>query len=132
MRGEKMWAPALVMIATVALISVLSTLGYGPRLFHFVNSIPGRDLTGHFVLMGLLAFAVVPWLSTVAVRGRRVGILGATGIVVLLITMDELSQLWLPHRGFSFSDLLASYSGTVLGAMAATTLAGRREAKEAA
>ena len=66
---------AILAIATVAAISLVASLGYR-HLFLFVHSVPGRDITGHFVLMGLLAFFVALGFSSSRLWGRRLGALG--------------------------------------------------------
>ena len=54
---------ALLVIAVVVALSTITSLGFGSRAFGFVRHIPGTDVTAHFALMGLLAFAVSLWLA---------------------------------------------------------------------
>jgi hypothetical protein len=75
---------------------------YAPVLTSFVNQIPGRDKTAHFVVMGLFGALV-----TLSVRDRRARI-GSFAIpvgiplVIVLVTLEEVSQIWLVHRRFAF------------------------------
>ena len=63
-----------------------------PELTTYVNQRPGRDKTGHFVLMGVFALLV-----TSSIPDRRVS-LGSfavpTGVLLVLVaaTLEELSQ----------------------------------------
>ena len=126
-----MRALALLMIVSVAGMSLLASLGYGPALFGFVNRIPGGDKTGHFVLMGLLAFAVTGWLAPAPWRGGPVGMVRATALVVALVTLEELLQLLVPVRRFTLTDLLASYAGILTGALAGSFALKRRRPNDA-
>ncbi len=114
---------ATLAICAVVASSIIASLGFGPQLFGFVNRIPGGDLTGHFLLMGLLSFAVNLRFSRNRLRGRRLGVLGCTGLVLAAVTLEELTQKWIPARSFSMADLVASYTGVLTwGALAALLL----------
>jgi hypothetical protein len=75
---------------------------YAPLLTSFVNQIPGRDKTAHFMVLGLFGALV-----TLSVRDRRARI-GSFAIpvgiplVIVLVTLEEVSQIWLVHRRFAF------------------------------
>jgi hypothetical protein len=101
---------APVALAGVVGISFLATVR--PSMFLWVWDLPGADKTGHFVEMGLLAFAIVVGLSPVIVRRRlSLGALACLAVTVALVTLDELAQLVMPHRTFSLEDLGWSYAG---------------------
>lgn len=108
---------ALAVIACVAAISLLSSLGYG-TLFNFVNRIPGRDTTGHFALMGLVAFCVVLGFAGSRPWGRTLGASGCTLLVLGAVTLEEIVQVLIPARSFSLTDLFASYGGILLAGLA--------------
>ncbi len=97
-----------------------------PELTTYVNQIPGRDKTGHFVLMGVFALLV-----TSSIPDRRVS-LGSfavpTGVLLVLVaaTLEELSQLWLEHRRFSYTDLASSYAGILVFSALAAAFAARQ------
>lgn len=99
-------------ITTIVIIAVAaSNLGAGSRLFGFIDRIPGRDKTGHFLLMGALSFAAV-----LALAPRLKISLGKASCRVILalcgvITLEELSQYFITTRTFSIADLLASLAG---------------------
>lgn len=88
--------------------SLLTSLGYGPLLFGFVLDVPGGDVTAHVVLMGLLSLTVNLAVS----RSRRpLGVVPCTALLLVAVTLEELSQKLIPTRTFSLVDLAASYAG---------------------
>jgi hypothetical protein len=97
---------AAITIFAVVGISLLATLGYGPTLFGFVTSVPGGDLTGHFVLGGVVSLVV-----NLAFAGRR---WTCIGLVLGGVILEEVIQLYLPTRTFSVADLLASGAGVII------------------
>ena len=114
-----MRAFALVFAACVAAISFLATTRYGGEVSDLARQLPGRDVTGHFLLMGALAFFVVLGFADARVRGRTLGALGAIVIVALGATFDETLQFFSTNRTFSLVDLSASLGGiAVFGALA--------------
>ena len=117
-RSAAAWIAIAWLVAIIALSALASVR---PQLvLQWTHHIPGRDKTGHFLLMG--GFAAV---SVLAFSGRRLGartvsvlavLAGVTGLVVL----EEIAQLWLPRRTFSGVDLASSLCGVAsFGAVAA-------------
>lgn len=112
-----MKALALFLAFVVVAAIVIANLGYADRVFGFLDYIPGRDVTGHFVLFGLLSFAVNAWLAASG-RARTHVTAELAGLVVL----EELSQALIPARTFSLVDLSASLAGLVVGAAVSLVL----------
>lgn len=102
---------ALAFGVFVLSVSVLASIGYRADVARVLAVVPGGDTTGHFVLMGLLAFLVVLAFAGARLRRRRLGVLGCALLVGVLVTIDEVTQLFLPARRFSLQDLAASYGG---------------------
>lgn len=115
----------ILSIVVVGGISLVTSLGHG-RLFLFVNDVPGRDLTAHFALMGMVCFFCALGFAESRPWGRPLGVLGCTLLVTAAVTAEELSQTLIPRRSFSFQDLLASYAGILVAAVAAGWIAARR------
>ena len=89
-----------------------------PHVFLPLWSLPGGDKLGHFVVMGSVSLAVVIGLSSVVVLGRPLGVLGTLTLVLVFVTLEEVSQMLIPGRNFSLADLFASYAGVLsLGAL---------------
>jgi VanZ family protein len=102
-----------VQLALVIGATVLATRGALPaRLFQ-----PPVDKLGHLGGYGLLAFLGVGFFG----RGRRWWVVGT---LLLLSTLDELSQRSFPTRTFDLGDLAMNVAGIVaLGWLAARLLA---------
>lgn len=98
----------------IILIIIAADLGLGPFIFTFLNSIPGGDKTGHFVLMGILSFVVNLSLNVSKVRIFSIDVLKGSLIIAVAVTVEEFSQLFLEFRGFSLVDLFFDYAGIVI------------------
>lgn len=86
-------------------------VGGATLLFDWVKEHPGSDKIGHFILLGSLSFSL-----NIALRGRRQPIgrwrpnLGGLAVGVI-ITLEEISQIWISTRQFEWADLVANYAG---------------------
>jgi VanZ family protein len=116
-RRAAAWSAGVWLLVIVAL-SITSTVR--PQLvLQWSRHLPGRDKTGHFVLMGGLAA-----MSVIAFAGRRLGsrrlsAAGVLAVVAVVVVLEECAQLWLPHRTFSLVDLGSSLAGVAcFGALA--------------
>jgi VanZ family protein len=101
---------ALGFAAFIALLIVLAdTRNLGP-LYVFYD-FPYGDKVGHVVLYGTLML-----LSSLALMQFRGGassrsVLMVGGAMVVLVSLEELSQLMFPARTVDLLDLAASYTG---------------------
>ena len=105
----------LLAIAVVAGLSVVASLDPESPLLDFVKRVPGRDTTLHFLLMGVLALFVVLGFASARVGGRRLGVLGCGVLAGVAITLEEILQIAIPGRVFSWTDLSASWGGILAG-----------------
>jgi len=104
-----------VFILILILIVVIANLGLGSKYFPFIYSIPGLDKIGHFILMGVLSFLV-----NLLLKGKKVQILYfkfllGSLVVIFVVALEELSQLFLIYRAFSWLDLVFDLGGIFLG-----------------
>ncbi len=97
-----------------------------PELTAYVNQIPGRDKTGHFVLMGVFAVLVTSSIPDHRLRLGSLAVPASIPLVLLAATLEELSQIWLEHRRFSYTDLLSSYAGILVFTALAPVFAARQ------
>jgi len=89
-------------------------------LLQWTHHLPGRDKTGHFLLMGGFAGVSVLAFTGRRLAARRISVLAVLAGVTLIVVLEEAVQLWLPHRTFSGVDLASSLSGVAsFGAIAA-------------
>ena len=96
------------------------------HLFSFIRSIPGGDKCGHFLLMGGFAFLLNLSLSCGVVRVVGKAFLIGSAIALALITIEELSQRFIPYRTFDLLDLTADYAGVFVFSWLAISFSKRR------
>ena len=122
------WTAAAWLLAIVALSA---TASLRPQLvLQWSRFLPGRDKTGHFLLMG--GFAA---MSVIAFAGRRLGarritVQAVLGAVVAVVALEEGAQRWLPHRTLSMVDLAWSLAGVACFGSRAAAWCARRERRE--
>ncbi len=109
----------LLLIFMLVLIIFFADLGAMPQMISSLYAFPYGDLVGHLLLMGLLSLFV-----NLSLACRRIKIVSRSfllGIVILLpvVTLEELSQLFLNNRSFSILDLAFSYAGILVFAQLA-------------
>ena len=108
------WLTAVYGLLVVALV-VVADRGGGPGLFPGFYNRPGMDKLGHMVLMGTLAYLVNRSVRTARPEWAGARWLSkATVVVLVLVTLEEFSQMWLPHRTFEWWDLAADYVGILV------------------
>jgi ribosomal protein S18 acetylase RimI-like enzyme len=101
-----LWMLALFLLSALATTRPIALLRWTPYL-------PGRDKTGHFLLMGGFAGAAVLGFAGRRLGTRRVSSETIVALVVVLVAIEEGVQYWLPRRSFSLEDLLWSLLGVV-------------------
>jgi len=110
---------AVAFILFFITISVIADRGEGSRWWGFIDHIPQGDKLGHVVLIGTMAFlcnlAIVPrpraWLP------RFITL--TTLVLLVLLSLDELAQAFIPTRTCDIFDWLANLAGLALGQTAA-------------
>jgi polysaccharide biosynthesis protein VpsQ len=110
-RPFRRWIPFIIALAIVVGAILAADFHRARVLFDWITAHPGTDKVGHFFLLGSLALTL-----NLGLRGRiaQVGPLSAQmgGLIVgALITLEEISQLWIPSRQFDLGDLAANYAG---------------------
>ncbi len=120
------WLAALGWLVMVAIIVFCADRRLFGAFFVLVNSYPGMDKVGHFILMGGMAFVfnVAFNLRTWPFLGRRW--LLASPLVALVVTAEEFSQRWIPSRTFDLLDLTADYAGILFFGWLAKRVFGSR------
>ena len=123
--GALRWVTALWLLAII-LLSATASLRPA-LLLKWTPYLPGRDKTGHFLLMG--GFAAV---AVLGFAGRRIGARTISAwtillVVTLIVVTEEGLQRWLPSRTLSLEDLAYSLAGVFsCGALACAWRAFRR------
>ncbi len=112
-------------IAFLIILVSIANSGEESRWWPFLDHVPYGDKLGHFGLFGTLCF-----LCNLAFPSRKFGrapfLITLTSLVLLtIITLEELSQLFIPSRHFDTIDLLADYIGLTMGQVLAGILNAR-------
>ena len=116
-RRAAAWAAGAWLLAIVALSATASLRPL--LLLQWSHYLPGRDKTGHFLLMGGFAGVSVLAFASRRIGARRVSAPVVLAVVALLVVLEECVQLWLPNRTFSLVDLASSLAGVAcFGAIA--------------
>lgn len=102
-------------------IVILANTGNFPPGIKRLYDFPYGDKFGHFLLMGILGFA----LNWAALESRSdekpVSVIWKVSLIfAFVVTLEEFSQQFFPRRTFSLLDLIFSYAGIAC----ATLLAG--------
>jgi hypothetical protein len=96
----------LLILAGIIAIADYKSTSY---LLNFVGNIPFGDKIGHFILFGFCAFLV-----NLSLGGRNFGIGNFRLIVAIIITLEEITQIFVRGRTFSSIDLLCGYAGILI------------------
>ena len=104
--------PAILSLAFVTWVILNADKGTLPGFISTLYNFPNGDKVGHFFLMGLLSFVLVLALPQ---RFKKTGWI----TLILLLILEEISQLFVHTRTFSLLDLACSLAGAaVFGAVA--------------
>ncbi len=111
----------LIIIGIIIIANTKST----QYLLRFSGGIPYFDKLGHFFLMGILSFLVNLLLKAKNVKIWKIKYLLGTLIVITLVTLEEVSQIYISGRAFDIGDLIADYLGIFLFGELARFIYGR-------
>ena len=116
---------ALAFVSFFIWIVVLADKAYGTPWWSFIDQIPLGDKIGHLGLVSTLSFlcnlAFTSWKSgRPSCRFTR-----TTWILLLILTLEELSQAFIPHRHLDVFDWTADVAGLAIGQMTARFLSIR-------
>lgn len=117
---------SIIFALILVLIILAANLGVGEGFFLLVSRIPHFDTLGHFMLLGTLSLLVNLGFTSNRVRLLRLPLLKSCLILAAIITLEEISQIFLAHRSFDLTDLSANYLGIFLfGEVGAAIKAGK-------
>lgn len=109
--GRRSVGFAAALLVFVVLISALADVGHKSALFDAVRSTPHGDKFCHFGIFGTLAFFAHRALEfrTWGIAGFRLPI--GPLLVLMLATVEELSQAFFPQRTLDIVDWLSDLLG---------------------
>nr|AIA18533.1 hypothetical protein [uncultured bacterium] len=104
----------IVYIFILAFIIFLADRRGTSYLLNFVGNIPYGDKLGHFLLMGGFSF-----LLNLVLEARTIGLLKfrfllGSAIVLIIVALEEASQMFVAGRTFDWSDLVVDFLGIFL------------------
>ena len=105
---------AIIFAVFLVALVILANLGMGSVFRELMNFFPGRDKTGHFFLFGIMSYLLNMTLNGEKLSMCQLNLLKGSLILSFVVTIEEISQYFLPSRTFSWIDLLASYAGIYL------------------
>ena len=110
------WRP-LAVISAIGFIGffiwiiIIADMGEGSLWWSFIDRIPYGDKFGHLGLVSTLSF-----LCNLAFARRESGrVSRTTWIIFVILTLEELSQGFSPHRHLDVFDWLADLAGLAVG-----------------
>jgi VanZ family protein len=119
------WLTGIYLFILGSIVFMADRREYQP-LFRRVREMPYGDKLGHLVLMGLFSFLLNMALSCRRVRVWKASLLTGSLIVALVVTLEEVSQLFVRYRSFDPVDLVFDYLGIFSLGLVAYYLKRRR------
>ncbi|EDN65872.1 conserved hypothetical protein, membrane [Beggiatoa sp. PS] len=101
----------LYLVLILLIIAFANQGEYIHILRYLVSSIPYGDKLGHFILMGFLAFFVNLLLNCKKIKVFQVSVLKGSAIVLIIVTFEEISQIFIDNRSYDLLDLTFDYLG---------------------
>ena len=104
-----------IYILLLGIIVIGADLGILSPFSIWLHHIPFGDKTCHFVFVGLLSFFVSASLSAnLNWKRKRSVVLSTILVLVILTSLEELSQTMLAYRSFSPLDMFANIAGACI------------------
>lgn len=105
------WITFIFGLMILLIIAVANT---APEYLYLFYRVPGGDKLAHFMLTGTMALLLNLTLGNRHWRWRSIPILWGSTAVLIFMTAEEFSQIWLQTRTASLVDLLANVSGIMV------------------
>ena len=102
---------AVIYIFILAGIVILADIRETQHLFRFIRKIPYGDKIGHFMLMGMFSLVINLALTARSIRIWKLNYLLGSVIVLIVVSIEETSQIFVRGRNFDLVDLLADAAG---------------------
>ena len=106
---NRRWGIFAFWLVLVGLIILMADLGRLSWVIDILKNNPGLDKVCHFGLIGTLAFLFNQALGYRKLRGLMLGSL----VIGTVLTLEEISQRWVPGRSFDYGDMAANIAGCI-------------------
>ncbi len=104
----------IVYVFILAVIILIASQKGTRYLLDFVGGIPYGDKLGHFLLMGGFSFLLNLVLNARTFRLWKLNYLAGSLIVLVVVTLEEISQKFVAGRTFDRGDLVFDFLGIFL------------------
>ena len=111
----------ILLLGTLSLLASHNIRPFETEL-HYV---PFVDKLCHFLFAGTLAFLLTVTLHGLGLLHRPFAVAGLALLLVAVVTIDEISQLFVSTRTFSWADLACNYGGILCFGLAAVFICRR-------
>lgn len=101
---------------------VIANLGYGESFWPVISHTRYADKVGHIGIFGIMGFLSNLALPNFRIRHLPRLVTAITFILFVLVSLEEISQLFIPARTCDIFDWLADVAGLAIGQIAATVL----------
>jgi len=101
---------------------VIANRGEGDSWWSFIHHIPYGDKIGHIGLSATLSFLCNLAFPNFRIRHLPRLLTATTFVLFILISLEEISQAFIPTRSCNFFDWLADLVGLAIGQISAITL----------
>lgn len=118
-----------VYIFILAVVVFLANQKGTAYLLEFVSFIPFGDKIGHFLLAGIFSFLFNMVLGGKEINLGLIKYLFGSVIVLTIVTVEEVSQIYISGRAFDWRDLFFDYSGIYIFGEFARIICGQRNYK---
>ncbi len=101
----------IVYVFVLAVIIFIASQKGTRYVLNFVGDIPYGDKLGHFLLMGGFSFLLNLVLNAKTFGFGKFRYLLGSLIVLVVVTLEEISQIFIAGRTFDWGDLVFDYLG---------------------
>lgn len=115
-------ALALGFVAFLVAIVVIANRGEGAQWWPFLDKIPYGDKFGHVILFGTLCFLCNLAFPNFRLRFLPRFVTTTTFVLFILISLEEISQAFIPSRTCDINDWLADLLGLGIGQTASVLI----------
>ena len=102
---------AIIYTLIILLIIFMADKGDYKWFFNAIHGIPYADKFGHFILIGLLTLFINLAINCASFEYLNRRWLIASVTIFILISLEEVSQLFFINRHFDWGDLIANWIG---------------------
>lgn len=123
------WLTAAFALVLLTIVTS-ATMGWAEPVFAFVRRVPYTDKVAHFVLLGTMSLLLNLMLDCARIQFSRFALLKGSAFLLVLVTIEEFSQIWISTRTFSWSDLGSNYLGIVVFGWLAVRYSANRQVNQ--